>query len=216
MTNVQNTMPIAFFGGTFDPIHLGHIRPILQAIEAIKLETVYLMPCHVPPHKQGTFVSTEHRLQMVNLVSREYSVLEVDDRELLRDTPSYSVETMRQIRTDFPNKPVCFFMGMDSLLSLDKWYSWKELFNYCHLIVNKRPGNKKALPEVVRKEVEARQIGTPSELSHHSAGRVYFADTEELAISSTQIRAKLANNDSISGLVPKVIEDYIYTNKLYV
>lgn len=206
---------LAILGGTFDPVHLGHVHTAMRAAEKIDVPRVHLMPCHIPPHKAGTVTSTEHRLAMLDLVCQQYPVFSLDKRELTRDTPSYTVETLTQIRLECPDKPIYFFIGMDSLNRLDTWFEWQKLFALCHLVVYPRPGNCPQFSSAVANEVKAREIDDTVTCSHKLSGNIIFADIALMDVSSTQIRQNLAQNKPISGLVPDAIEDYIYLHNLY-
>ena len=153
------------FGGTFDPIHNGHLLPLRQAAEQVGIQKVGLMPCHIPPHKGTPSVSSHQRLKMVELACETDPLFYADDFELLRETPSYSVETLKQKKQQKPEQTLCFFMGMDSLRSLNSWYHWQDLLSYCHIIVCKRPGMVGDFnPQVTEllNRCQAKELGGPT------------------------------------------------------
>ena len=131
---------IGILGGTFDPIHYGHLTPAREAMQALGLEHIRLMPNHIPPHRPQPVASSEQRLAMVTLAASEFGGFQVDDRELRRQSPSFTFDTLRQLRHELPDTPICFLIGMDSLLSLPTWHRWQELTDYAHLVVSVRPG----------------------------------------------------------------------------
>jgi len=133
-------MRIGILGGTFDPIHLGHINPALDVKQQLHLDQIWLMPNHIPPHKNTTVVSTHHRLEMVKLVCQQYPEFKLCDIEINRDTPSYSVTTLTLLTQQYPDDEFFFIMGMDSFVQLPLWYQWQSLFNLCHIALCQRPG----------------------------------------------------------------------------
>jgi len=132
---------LALFGGTFDPIHYGHLRPVEQLAREIHLDKVVLIPNNVPPHRPQPEASAEQRLAMLQLAIEGNPLFAIDQRELRRDTPSYTIETLETLRKEYGNvTPLAFIIGQDSLLSLHKWHRWEALLNFCHLVVMRRPG----------------------------------------------------------------------------
>ncbi|ALP42838.1 nicotinate-nucleotide adenylyltransferase [Aeromonas schubertii] len=210
------TPPIGLLGGTFDPIHLGHIKPALAARDALGLGELRLLPNRVPPHRASPHCSAEQRLAMVHLAANEFGLC-VDERELRRDRPSWTIDTLEELRHELPETPLCFLMGMDSLLSLPSWHRWDELLTLAHLVVSVRPG------------WDAAEATTPVQalLAHHGtlrvddlhqrrAGHIWLAHNEPLALSSTEIRARLAAGNDPRDLLPESVADYIRNNGLYV
>ena len=206
---------IGIFGGTFDPIHRGHLVPLQQAAEQAGVSEIALLPCHIPPHKGTPSASARQRLEMVELVCSSHPMFYPDDSELRRDTPSYSVETLRQKKQQNPQQTLCFFMGMDSLKSLNTWYQWQDILTYCHIVVCKRPGDKENINADVQLLLSQCQTTDEEQLSVTDAGRIFIADTQELDISATQIRHLIAGGHSIKHLVNAEVEKYIRLHKLY-
>ena len=208
-------MKIGILGGTFDPIHFGHIRPAQEVKQQLNLDEVWLMPNHIPPHKQGTHVSTENRLAMAQLVCDELSQFRLCDIEAKRDTLSYSAQTLSQLTALHPEHQFYFIMGMDSFLSLTKWYQWQELFDLCHIVVCKRPGWKLTDNDPIHTLLK-QHLSKQSAPSSHQAtvGNVFMLDVTEQDISSTAIRQQLALGN-IPVSLPKSIRTYIQNNQLY-
>ena len=136
---------IAIFGGTFDPVHLGHINMAKQCVNALNLNTLYFMPCALPAHKMAPGISTEHRVAMLNAAIAPYPFFQLDLRELHRTGPSYSLLSLQELRAQHPNTPIVFLIGMDSFNNLDKWYQWQAITQLCHIVVYQRPGQQCAV-----------------------------------------------------------------------
>lgn len=194
---------LVIFGGTFDPIHLGHITPTLQACKSIKAGELLFLPCYIPPHKQAPSVTSEHRLNMVNLVanklneSSSFPVL-VSDYEIQQQGRSYTRLSIEHFAKLYPNKKLMFLIGMDSYLNFTSWYNWQEILGYCQLLVVKRPGydiDESQMPELVLQNR-------------------HLVDVEELQISSTQIR-QASDLSKISHLLTDEIIGYIKQHQLY-
>ncbi|MBI3310128.1 MAG: nicotinate-nucleotide adenylyltransferase [Serratia liquefaciens] len=141
-TNPHGTPVLhALFGGTFDPIHYGHLRPVEALAAEVGLNRVTLLPNHVPPHRPQPEANAQQRLKMVELAIAGNPLFAVDDRELHRTTPSYTIETLEAIRKERGAAlPLAFIIGQDSLLTLHKWHRWQSLLDTCHLLVLARPG----------------------------------------------------------------------------
>jgi nicotinate-nucleotide adenylyltransferase len=207
--------PLGIFGGTFDPIHFGHIEPVIEAAKQVNIEKIALMPCHIPTHKIVSKTSSHHRLEMVKLICQQYPIFYPDDREIKRGIPTYSIDSIREFRQQHPKRSLCFFIGMDSLLTINKWYQWQELFGLCHFVVCQRPGHDTEFsPEIVRL-LQDRQVTDPSELHLTPSGKIYIAETIKIAISSTNLRQRLQANLPVDKLVPKSVINYIQQYKLY-
>ena len=130
-----------YFGGTFDPIHNGHLRMALELSEQLQFDEFSLVPCHRPPHRESPGCSDRVRAEMVELAIADCDSLRMDDRELKRDSLSYSIDTLRQLREEYGEQvSLCWCVGMDSLVNLSSWYRWRELLDFAHLVVVARPG----------------------------------------------------------------------------
>ena len=139
MPNPEKLKRIAILGGTFDPIHHGHLKPAQQVANWLKLEKLVLLPAHIPPHKNGTYANASQRKAMVELVCEHDKLFHIDSRELTRTSPSYTVETLKEIKSENPHSQLFFIIGMDSLLNFTSWHQWQEILMLCHLVVNNRP-----------------------------------------------------------------------------
>ncbi|MEH6452904.1 MAG: nicotinate-nucleotide adenylyltransferase [Psychromonas sp.] len=212
--NIQQ-QAIAFLGGTFDPVHFGHLRPALEISEALSLKQLFFMPNYISPHKSVIHSEPKQRCEMVQLALRNQPRMSIDTRELNRSTPSYTANTLKELKQQYPDTPICFIMGMDSLLSFDTWFQWQDILSYCHLIISHRPGWECVFNEQVQTLVDAHQTSNKHDLHNIQAGKIYFQSTSQLAISSSEIRQLLNNDISIDYLVPEAVNDYIKLHQLY-
>jgi len=213
--NKKHESAIGFLGGTFDPIHFGHLRPALEIQEALQLQSLYLMPNYIAPHKATSLASTEQRIEMVKLAIQNTPSLQLNTKELLRDSPSYTVETLALLRTQYPNTPICFIMGMDSLINFDSWYRYQDILKYCHLVVSHRPGWSPQFNETVSTMLDEHQTTDAAALHSSLNGYIYFQSTTQLDISSSQIRKLCATNQGIDFLTPHPVCQYIKEQNCY-
>ncbi len=212
---INDCAAIGFLGGTFDPIHFGHLRPALEIQQALNLQSLYLLPNYIAPHKEKSLANTQQRIEMVKLAIQETPELQLNTQELLRSTPSYTIDTLKLLRQQYPETPICFIMGMDSLINFDSWYQYQEILDYCHIVVSHRPGWDPTFNEVVSALLTKHQIQNPALLHSALAGYIYFQSTSQLAISSSQIRDLLAAKRSINFLTPQSVCTYIKEQHCY-
>ncbi len=205
----------AIFGGTFDPVHYGHLRAAAEVSEKLDVTDFRLLPAGQPPHRDHTGAEAYHRLAMLELALAPYPDLTVDEREVRRQGPSYMVETLASIRREVGNVPVILCLGQDAANKLEGWYRWRELFDLAHLVVMKRPRSRPRYPEAVAEELRLRRVRSTSALMNESAGRVRNLDVTQLAISSTDIRKQLAAGRDPRFLLPATVLAYIRKHGLY-
>lgn len=210
--------PIGVFGGTFDPIHNGHLRLAEEMAEAIGLDRVLFVPAGQPPHRGAPRTDARHRLEMARLATAGNPRFDTDDREIRRAEPSYTVDTLTSLRGDLGDaRPLWLLLGADAFLGLPGWHDWKRLFALAHIAVAERPGapvmQSDALPEALRTEIVARQVADGSAAG--PAGSVLLRRMTPLAISATAIREALARGHSARYLLPDSVLDYIEENQLY-
>ncbi len=206
---------IAIFGGTFDPIHLGHINMARQCVEQCQLNTLYFMPCAIPAHKARPRISDEHRINMLKLAIDDNPHFAIDYRELNRDGASYSLLSLKELRTENPTAPIMFLIGMDSFNSLDKWFRWQEIVKLCHIVVYQRPGQHcQVTGELATYKAHAltQQL---SQLQQAPAGKLFFLNGLQVNTASSEIRKKLSLNEGIAELLPTPVSQYIAQHQLY-
>ena len=207
---------VAIMGGTFDPIHNGHLRTAVEVLDRYHYSELRLIPCFQPVHKGWPSVSPQQRLEMAKLAISGDSRLRVDSREMDREGPSYSVDTLRDIRSEIgPNESLIMVLGMDSFLSLPTWQNWQELIQYSHLLVVSRPGWEPDLISELSAFCENYRAASSHELQCAPSGRVWFETLTPLGISSSMIRALARKNESIAYLLPEPVQKYIEQHQLY-
>ncbi|PAU87684.1 nicotinic acid mononucleotide adenylyltransferase [Pseudomonas sp. WN033] len=208
-------MRIGLLGGTFDPIHFGHLRSAVEVHEALALDELRLIPSARPPHREQPGCSAEHRLNMVRLAAGTDSGLLVDDRELRRDKPSWTVDTLESLRAELgPEAALFLIVGWDAFCGLPGWHRWECLLELANLVVLQRPDYDLDVPEVLKDLLAARSVAEPAQAKALNGQIVCLAQTP-LAISATHIRSLLASHRSPRFLLPEAVLDYIETNGLY-
>ncbi|WP_022941318.1 nicotinate-nucleotide adenylyltransferase [Psychromonas hadalis] len=206
---------IGFLGGSFDPIHHGHLLPAIEVAQKLNLKQLFLMPNHIAPHKAGSHCSAAQRCEMVSLAIQRHAQLQIDQRELNRHSASYTIETLKEIRTEHPTTPICFMMGMDSLIHFDSWFEWQDIINYCHLIICARPGWKGEFSKKIQTLLNKRQTDCVNDLHAQLSGKIFFQPTTQVDISSTQIRFNIKHHKSVENLLPSSVYHYIQQHQLY-
>lgn len=199
--------PLAIFGGTFDPVHIGHLRAAWEASEALDAE-VRMVPAKIPPHRPQPMASAAERAAMLRAALEGQTRLQCDLRELEREGPSYTVDTLESLRAEFgAQRPLVLLIGADAFAGLSTWHRWRELFELAHICVLTRPAQIPAMPDPLAREVAARQAAQVSELLGKPAGRVLDMVVSALGISATRIRALLAAGRAPRWLVPQALID---------
>lgn len=206
---------IALFGGTFDPIHLGHINMAKQCVEHLNLRNLQFMPCAIPAHKAVPGISNEDRIAMLQAAIETYDYFSLDLRELKRKGPSYSLLSLQELREEHPNDPILFLIGLDSFNTLDKWFEWQTITQLCHLVVFQRPNqNINLSPQLIEYKKQALTT-SPDTLRLECAGRLYFLPGKMMDIASSDIRQKLKKGQSCGELLPTAVSHYIGEQQLY-
>ncbi|MTD26857.1 nicotinate-nucleotide adenylyltransferase [Erwinia sorbitola] len=207
----------ALFGGTFDPIHYGHLRPAEALAKITGLEKITLLPNNVPPHRPQPEASPTQRIEMVKLAISGNPLFDLDLREMQRDTPSYTIDTLAALRLERGDKqPLAFIIGQDSLLTLHKWHRWQDLLSLCHLLVCQRPGYRSEMetPEL-QSWLNLHLTSQPQALRQSPAGKVFLAQTPLIDISATEIRTRRHQGESDANLLPPAVSEYIDREGLY-
>ncbi len=213
--------PVAILGGTFDPVHYGHLRLAADVRAALQLAEVRLVPAADPPHRGRTQASAADRVAMLELAVREFAGLVVDLREIERGGKSYTVDTLAELRAEMPRRPIVLLAGADAFRGLSLWHRWKALFELAHVVVVPRPGVAvgAGLPDALAGEWRARHVEDPRALRSRRSGAIYVQPVTAQPISSTAIRAALARGGArsveIAGLLPVAVLAYIESNRLY-
>ena len=216
-----NTGPIGIFGGTFDPIHYGHLRLAEEAAERMKLAEVRFIPAGSPPHRQAPGANAAHRLAMARLAVAGNACFTVDDREVRRAGPGYTVDTLTELRAEIgAHQPLALLMGADAFLDLATWRRWEQLFTLAHIVVAYRPGYpvdtwQTRMPVTLAREYGARLAQQPLAAHLAPAGAIFVLPIAELDIAATGIRDAVGKGMSPRYLLPDSVLDYIEAQQLY-
>ena len=199
---------IGVFGGTFDPVHYGHIKPALSVKQALNLTQLRFIPNRLQPHRESPWLSVEQRLMLLKTALNDYPDVIIDERELNRDGPSYMVDTLSSLKKDFPDEGLCLIIGMDAFFGITSWFNWQSLFELCHLVVTTRPGfdQNEIEGQMDSKDYQflAKRMTTEANtLTAQESGKILLQSVPQLDISSTQIRDNLLDDEQISQWMPE-------------
>ena len=208
--------PVGILGGTFNPVHYGHLRSALELVERLQLQQLRLMPCALPPHREAPSCSAAHRSSMVELAVAGEPRLACDARELQRAGKSYTIDSLIDLRGELgAGQSLCLVMGCDAVLGITSWHRWQELLDWAHIVVIARPGWD--LPEsgTVADWLGSHRLAGRQAMQQQPAGGIVIEELRPLAISSTEIRDLLRRGQSARYLLPEPVLDYIQTHTLY-
>ena len=204
------------FGGTFDPVHRGHIESVCAVSRLLCDVDINLVPCQTPAHRPLPSASPEDRLKMLQLAVASQDRIFVDDCELRREGISYTADTLLGYRESLGESgSLLFLMGRDSWVTLPSWHRWEELIDLSHLLVLERPGLNQGSPEVLRKWLKSRQVQNPKEMVDRPFGKVCFLSLDQINVSASGLRDKIAKGRSIREDVNPLVRSYIRQNNLY-
>jgi nicotinate-nucleotide adenylyltransferase len=207
---------LAIYGGTFCPIHWGHIRTARRAQQHMQFDQFSFLPCKAPVLDKAAEATAEQRVDMLRIALTSYPQFTLDLRELRRETPSFMVDTLRDVRNQYGAKlPITLVIGMDSFLQLPRWHQWQELLELAHLLVLTRAEVKKAPCQTLEKYSALHQTKHKHMLLEQAHGNIYFYNAGNYPISSTCIRNIIANGGATHGLLPVAIRQYIDQNHLF-
>lgn len=204
------------FGGTFDPVHIGHLRTCVELREYLNVQQIHMIPCARPPHREQPTVSAEHRLAMLRLAIDAEPGLLADDRELRRQGLSYTVATLEELRGEIgEDAPLYLCVGMDSLVNLDSWHRWRDIVELAHLVVVARPGWHLPTSGLVADWVQDKVVSDVTSLSAAPCGRIMIREMTLLPVSSSALRENLIRGRSVRYLAPDEVLNYINQHQLY-
>ncbi len=206
---------IGILGGTFDPIHYGHLRTALDVQQALGLDEVRFIPLHQAVHRDQPETPAEIRLRMVRTAIAGEPAFVADDRELQRAGDSYTVDTLVSLRQDFPSQPLCLLLGMDAFNGFADWRQPEEILRLAHLIVMHRPGLAEPSDDRAREILAAHRCDQASALREQNAGLIHLQGVTQLEISSTQIRSLVAADRNPRYLLPEPVLELVQENGLY-
>ena len=213
MDNTSNL--IGLLGGTFDPIHNGHLAIGEAAHQQLNLLEVQYIPNHQSPHKTLPFATGSQRLAMIKLAIKDMAYFKVNSIELDRAETSFTIDTLRELKHQHSDQSLCLIIGSDSLLTLNTWKDYQEILNIAHITVADRPNYPLPQKPWLEQLIHSRKTTSKSDLHHKEAGCLYFLDTQQHTHSSTGIRKKLHANYAIEGLIPDKVIQYIASHAVY-
>jgi nicotinate-nucleotide adenylyltransferase len=206
---------IGILGGTFDPIHFGHLRSALELHQALDLAEVRFIPCYQPVHRKSPIASPEQRLAMVRKAIENEPALKVDNCEIARKGPSYMIDTLKHLHQKMPNTPLCLIMGIDALLNFPSWHKWEEILKLAHLVVVHRPHYHLPQTGIVAELLKERLKKNSESLHECLAGNIILHPVTPLEISATDIRKQIAMGRSPRFLMPDSVYKYIQQHGVY-
>lgn len=216
MIQAQSARLQVLFGGTFDPIHHGHLRMALDLAEQVEGSRVCLMPCQIPPHREQPGASADQRLEMLHLALDAEVSLGVEERELRRPGPSYTTDTLQAIRREVgPDQPLAVAMGSDSFATLASWHRWQTIPSLAHIIVIDRPGFSLPASGEIPRLLEQRGVDSPTSLLERPGGMIWRVSLTYLDISASDIRERILAGRSPRFLLPDTVWVYIQQKGLY-
>ncbi len=207
--------PIALLGGTFDPIHLGHLYIALKIQQTYDLAEVRFIPSAHPVHRDSPRASPEQRLTMLTYAIENEPTLKVDDCEIQRKGPSYTIDTLEILRQKFPSTPLCLILGLDAWSGFSTWHRYEDILHLCHIIIAMRPPY--LLPQTGKLAELLKQFQTQDVSALHASlgGKILFHSTTSLDISATTIREMIAKGQNPQALLPPSVYNYIVKQHLY-
>ena len=196
---------IGIYGGSFDPIHLGHLKTATTLKTELQLDHLFLLPCCEPVHKDGLKYPSNDRLKMLNLALEKFSTLEIDSREILRGGGSYMIDTLHELKQIYRDEPICLIIGMDSFLKIKTWKDWQEFSKLVHLVILQRQGFN-----IIDSSLDSfHSTKEVNELRLESNGLLYFSNCPKINISSSDIRDRITANQNLDDLLPKSVINYL-------
>jgi len=210
--------PIGILGGTFDPIHFGHIHLANSTLNELALAIIHFIPCYNPPHRNKPIATPQHRLAMLKIALQKYPQLIIDTREITRQGTSYMIDTLISLRKELPLTPLCLIMGIDAFTHLTSWHKWQKLLDYCHIIVANRPDSSynttQKISDRINTLLQRTQTTNPQDLVINLAGKIFFITIIPRAISATNIRKQLKQQQKPAD-IPENVYQYIIKHGVY-
>lgn len=207
--------PIGIFGGTFDPVHLGHLRTGFELLQLLSLAELRWIPVGDPGHREPPLAGAELRLAMLRAAVADQPGFVVDDREMRRRGPSFTIDTLEELRAELPDRPLCLVLGMDAFLGFTRWRRWQDILGLAHLVVAHRPGWDRPAEDALAALLAARCTTVASDLHATLAGRIYVHAVTQLEISSTGLRDIITAGQDPRFLVPESVRAIILETGCY-
>ena len=196
---------IGIYGGSFDPVHLGHLQTAASVKNELNIDRLFMLPCFEPVHKNSLNYTSKQRLQMLDLAIKEFNSLEIDTREILRGGSSFMIDTLLDLKESFKNESICLIIGMDSFIKFKTWKNWDEFSKLIHLVVLPRNGDQPVSKTLTTFET----VENIDKLESNLSGHLYFSNSQMIDISSSAIRGKIAANQNLDNLLPISIINFL-------
>jgi len=209
---------LGLFGGTFDPIHNGHLYVLTHALQQLPFETIQLIPCGLnPPHRHSPIASIKDRLTLIKLAIGDNAKLDINTMEIESNDVSYSINTIKKIRLQFPRHALGFILSTDNLATFNQWHEWKTFLNYCHLIIVFRHHRPLPNESWLNQFLQMHQTSNPDDLTHSAQGKIFFTAITPPPYSATHIREELkkGNISTLDNALPRAVLHYLKQHALY-
>lgn len=207
--------PVGLFGGSFDPVHVGHLRTAWELLTGLDLAEVRFIPSRMPPHRQAAIAPGALRLRMLEAAIAGQPGFVVDDRELHREGPSYTVDTLASLRASQPQRSLVLILGMDAFLGLPNWHRWREIPGLAHIVVVQRPGWTQQFEGDLGQLCADHQLHEPAALAAAPAGGILLRQVTQLEIASSSIRELIGAGGDPRYLVPDAVREFMQANRIY-
>ena len=208
--------PLALFGGTFDPVHFGHLRCADEVRQKLSLKELCLLPAGTPVHRQTPQATAGQRLEMLQLAQLDFPGLSIDDREIRRTGPSYMVDTLHELRAEYPQRSLILVIGQDASNQLHTWFKWEQLFALAHIVILTRPGSRLEYQQLVANRIKRHLSVDVQDLRNSTAGTVLNLDVTAVDVSSTKIKSLIRRGQAPYSMLPGSVLNYIHKNHLYI
>ncbi len=209
------TRRIGLFGGTFDPVHLGHLHAAEVLLDEYSLSEIFFIPAYQPVHREQPLATSDQRLEMLQLCLSGSEHLFLDCREVNRGGASYALYTLQEYRSEYPEDELFFIIGTDAFNAIDSWHEWQSLFDYCHFIVLPRPGYTLQYSPAVQSHIDSLAADEQSEDVTPKTGQVLLSKRAMLELSATQVRTAIQNKQNITALISEKVAQYIEDHNIY-
>jgi nicotinate-nucleotide adenylyltransferase len=206
---------IGILGGTFDPVHYGHLRPALEVQQALGLDEIRCIPSHLPPHRSRPVATPQQRLAMLRAAVAGDSAFSIDTREFEREGPSYTLDTLISLRKELGATGLCLLVGMDAFRGFTSWHRWREIIDYAHIVVMTRPGSPSPAEGELADFIARHRVKEVEALQGRSSGLLFYSPVTQLDISGTRIRKLIASGQRADYLLPAGVLDVIRSEGLY-
>jgi len=206
---------IGILGGMFNPVHNGHLRVAIECKETFKFDELRMFPCAEPPHREMPEVSSQQRLKMLQLALQNISGVVADGRELDRSGPSFTIDTLRSLKSEFPQAGFYLIIGSDAFQSLNAWHEWEKILEFSNIIIAQRPDHQDDLSSEVGKQLKNSFTNDIDAFKESVSGKIFALKVSQLEISSSYLRELIREDKSTQFLLPEIVLNFIKENRLY-